>query len=278
MQKLSTRFPTAFVTGASSGLGAAFVDMLLAEGILVWGTARDETRLSKWTENPRFSPVVLDLHQGDRILETWNQSSKKAGGFSLVVNNAGFGVFGPFSEEPFSTWQNQLLATVINTTHIAYLGFSEMRKKNSGCLVNISSVAVEFPLPFMAGYNVAKAGLSALSESLIFEARGSGVCVVDFRPGDYRTHFNSSMLPSPTAVASNADPRIGRAWKKLESNLAKSPHPTKAAADLLSALRRGESGTVYSGSFFQTQLAPLFSRLAPSHLRRAITARFFGAV
>ena len=108
----------------------------------------------------------------------------------------------------------------------------------------------------------------------------SGVTVVDFRPGDYRTavqlnrciRLRPQSLPTPIL-------RIGRAWKKLESNLGEvTLIRPKRRADLLSALRRGESGTVYSGSFFQTQLAPLFSRFAPSRLRRAITARYFGAV
>jgi hypothetical protein len=67
-----------------------------------------------------------------------------------------------------------------------------------------------------------------------------------------------------------------RAWIALERNLQAAPPPARAAADLRRALRRGRSGTIRSGSFFQARLAPLFARLAPLPLRRAVTGLYFG--
>ena len=80
------------------------------------------------------------------------------------------------------------------TMRLSHAALRRMRERQRGCLVNISSLAVEFPLPFMSAYNVAKAGLSALTESLIVETRGTAINVIDFRPGDFRTDFNQAML------------------------------------------------------------------------------------
>ena len=111
------------------------------------------------------------------------------------------GCLAEFETTSAADWQAQIdamLGATLRITHAAYRG---MRERNKGCLVNVSSLAAEFPLPFMSGYNVAKAGLSALSESLLFESRGSAVSVIDFRPGDYRTSFNQAMRRNPRSAA-----------------------------------------------------------------------------
>jgi short-subunit dehydrogenase len=276
---LSGRYRTAFVTGASTGLGRAFAEMLLAEGLQVWGTARDPARLAHFgtpaSPSSRFTPVALDLADARGAEGALIRAADEAGGgFDLVIQNAGYGVFGEFAGTDFAAWQAQLEGMLLATARLSQSAFRGMRARNRGCLVHVASVATEFPLPFMSGYNMAKAGLSALSESLIFEARGTGVTVIDFRPGDYRTAFNQAMHQRPTAAP--ADPRLTRAWRVLETHLEGAPLPARAAADLRRALVRGRSGVVRSGSFFQARLAPFLARFAPGAVRRAATARYFG--
>ena len=277
MPLLSTCYRTALVTGVSSGLGQAFAEMLLAEGVGVWGTARSPERLTSLSGRNGFTPVLLDLANAGQIENAYCTGAHQAGGtFDLVINNAGFGVFSPFAVAPFPMWRTQIEAALTGTAQLAHLALRSMSVSNHGCLVNVSSVAVDYPLPFMAGYNMVKAALSALTESLIFEMRGTRVTVIDFRPGDYRTAFNKSMHVTSAAIEPKPDVRLARAWQTLESNIAAAPQPEKAASDLKRALLRGKSGIVYSGAFFQVKLAPLFSRLAPSRLRRAVAARYFG--
>jgi short-subunit dehydrogenase len=135
-------------------------------------------------------------------------------------------------------------------------------------------MAVEFPLPYIAGYNVAKAGLAALCESLLLEADPLGINVLDFRPGDYRTGFNQSMYASLPADLPHQVRRIGIHLDRL---LAEAPLPEKAASDLYRALRNRRSGVVRSGTFFQTALAPFLVRFCTQRLRRFFMNRHFGA-
>jgi short-subunit dehydrogenase len=274
---LADRYRTALVTGASTGLGRAFVDMLLDEGVRVWGTGRDPERLPVRTG---FTPVALDLDSDQSVEAAFQLADGAAGGLDLVVNSAGYGLFGPFAEREFADWRRQLEAMFVRTLQLSHLALRGMRARRRGALVNISSLAVELPLPFMSGYNAAKAGLSAFSESLMVEVAGTGVIVIDFRPGDYRTGFNQTMQatsdPLPPS-ASPTSPRVQHAWARLEANLQSAPAPARAAGDLRRALRRGRSATVRSGSFFQARLAPWLPRLAPAWLCRAVTARYFGS-
>lgn len=268
-QALSARYRTAFVTGASTGLGLAFADMLLEEGVRVWGTARDPRRLP---ERAHFTAVALELADGGAAEAAFCAAERAAGGFDLVVNNAGYGVFGGFAGTDFSVWQRQMEIMLVNTTRLAHAALRGMLTRGRGALVNVSSLAAEFPLPFQSAYNVAKAGLSALSESLMIETRGTGVIVLDFRPGDHRTDFEASVR----RPAELPDPAQRRAWAAFSRMMATAPTPDHAAGALRRALRRGRSGTVRTGRPFQAVLGPFLARFGTQHARRAFLRRYFG--
>ncbi len=271
------RYRTAFITGASVGLGRAFAEMLLAEGVEVWGTARDTSRLMV---RARFHPVALELADGPAAEKIFHDAERAAGGFDLVINNAGYGVFGGFAETDFSVWQQQIELMLIGTARLSHVALRGMLARRRGALVNISSLAAEFPLPYQSAYNMVKSGLSALNESLMFETAGTGVIVIDFRPGDYRTDFETSVRRPADANLLATDPvqeaRKDRVWTAFTGMMASGPVPAHAAEALRRSLLRGRSGTVRTGRFFQAVMGPLLVRLGSLALRRRILARYFG--
>lgn len=276
-QRLSELFRTAFVTGAGTGLGRAFTDLLLAEGVQVWGTSRDSSRLAPLAAASagKFTPVALELADGAAAEATFLAADRAAGGFDLVINNAGYGVFAEFATADFAVWQRQLEVMLINTARLSHAAIRRFRESSRdgrpATLVNISSLAAQFPLPFQSAYNMCKAGLSALNESLIDELKGTGIVVIDFRPGDYRTDFEGSVQRPQRGTT----PAMQRAWAAFERMMASGPAPTGAAGDLRRALLRQRSGTVRTGRFFQATVAPFIARLGSSGLQRRIRARYF---
>jgi len=307
-QRLSDIYRTAFVTGASTGLGAAFAQMLLDEGVHVWGTARGHrpflfgeplaggsSAKGERSPHPNFTPVVLDLADGEAAERAFCEASAQAGegGFDIVINNAGYSVFGGFAQTDFAHWQAQLEVMLVNTARLAHAALKMWEPRNRrgtekrGCdpeclakntgrttvLVNVSSLAAEFPLPFQPIYNVVKAGLSALSESLIVETAGTGVRVIDLRPGDYRTDFGSSVI-RPNACGDAASTQA--AWGGFAAMMGSGPPPEHAARCLRRALLRRRSGTLRCGRFFQVVLAPFLVRFASIGLKRRVQALYFG--
>jgi len=264
---------TAFVTGASTGLGRAFAEMLLAEGVRVWGTSRDAARLAPLAaaHAGRFTPVALELRDGARALDAIAAADRAAGGFDLVVNNAGYGVFADFAATDFAVWQEQFELMLVQPARISHWALRGMRARNRGALVNISSIAGEFPMPFQSAYNAVKAGLSMLDESLMVEVAGTGIIVIDFRPGDYQTDFDGSVRRPP----GESTPRMQRAWAAFEAMMRGGPRPPHAAAALRRALLRRRSGVVRTGRFFQAVLAPFLARFGSLPLRRKIQAKYF---
>lgn len=265
---LSSRYRTAFITGASTGLGLAFAEMLLREGLAVWGTARDVKRLQP---RERFHAVTLELGDGVAAERAFLEAESAAGGFDLVINNAGFGAFGGFAETDFALWQRQMEIMLVNTARLSHAALRGMLARKCGALVNISSLAAEFPMPYQATYNVVKSGLSALNESLMFETEGTGVVVIDFRPGDYRTDFEGAVA-RPEKLA---DAKQERVWSAFHRLMESGPTPDHAADSLRRALARGRSGTVRTGRFFQAVAGPLLARFGSLGLRRRIIAKYF---
>ena len=268
----------AFVTGASSGIGKAVTLKLLAEGFAVWGTARSEVRLAALMNHSNFHPTVLDLDDPAGALKAYRDAhAEAAGGFKVVVNNAGYGLFEAFHTAPFAVWEKQIQAMLVTTLRLIQQQVIDLRLRGEGTLVNVASMATEFPLPFMTGYNVAKAGLSAASESLLVEVADTAIRVIDFRPGDFRTDFNSAMTRlSPSLTEGVPAGRMDGAWKALEANFENSPAVEMAAYDLFMAVEKGKRGVVRSGSIFQTKVAPLFERLVPLRWARAVRWHYFG--
>ena len=271
--RVSELHRTAFVTGASTGLGRAFAEMLLADGVRVWGTSRDVARLDQLATRHEslFTPVALDLRNGAHAEAVFREAEAEAGGFDLVVNNAGYGAFAQFAAVDFSVWQQQLEVMLINTARMSHAALRGMLTRNHGALVNISSLAAEFPLPFQSAYNIAKSGLSALNESLMIETAGTGVVIIDFRPGDYRTDFEGSVLRPPGETT----PRMTRTWAAFVKMMESGPAPAQAAASLRRALLKNRSGTVRTGRFFQAVLAPFLARFGSLALVRRIHAKYF---
>ena len=271
--RVSDRHRTAFVTGASTGLGRAFTNMLLADGVRVWGTSRDPARLAVLdrTHPGTFTAVGLDLRDAGAAVRIFQEQERAAGGFDLVINNAGYSVFGEFAAIDFAVWRTQLEVMLIHPAQLCHAALPGLLARNHGALVNISSLAAEFPLPFQSAYNIAKAGLTALNESLMMETAGTGVVILDVRPGDYRTDFETSVLrppgPNPT--------RTARVWAAFTAMMKCGPPPEHAAAALRRALLRNRSGTVRTGRFFQAVAGPLLARFGSLPLRRRLQARYF---
>lgn len=271
---LSARYRTAFVTGASTGLGLAFTEMLLAAGIEVWGTSRDPSRLAA---RAGFHAVALELGEGPAAERAFLDAEKTADGFDLVINNAGFGAFGAFAHTDFAVWEEQLRMMLVNTARLSHAALRGQLARRRGALVNISSIAGEFGMPYQAVYNATKAGLSALNEGLMYEVKGTGVIVIDFRPGDYRTDFEGSVRrPAQTGADADQTNRMMRVWRSFTALMQSGPLPALAAADLRVALLRGRSGTVRTGRSFQAVLAPFLARFGSLALKRRIQEKYFG--
>lgn len=257
----------ALVTGVSAGLGRAFAEKLLAEGVEVWGTARDVSRVPSG-----IRPVALDLGDPESVAACIRQVNAEAPELDLLVNNAGNGAFFALEDFPGVELEKQwrvLLHGPAELTRAFYVAF---RARRRGVVVNVTSLAGDYPIPFMSAYSGAKAGLGSFTRALMLEAEGSGVAVVDLRPGDYATGFNDAMAGFKTV--SRADAVAAR--DACVAHVNAGPAADRAARDLWRAVTRGRSAVVHTGDFWQAGLGPLLARFAPERVIRAYLRSYYG--
>ena len=178
----------AFVTGASEGLGRAFVIRLAKEGYRVTAVARNEARLAELLEELDGGPheiLSADLSQREGI----DRCTEKLrdGSYRLLVNNAGYSRFGTYSEADID---DELRILAVNCEAAMILAHAFLKVAESGdALINLSSVTYFLPTPIQPTYVATKTFLASFSESLWYQARGRGVYVQGLCPGITRTQF-----------------------------------------------------------------------------------------
>jgi short-subunit dehydrogenase len=256
----------AVVTGASSGLGLAITKALLADKVRVTALSRRPPPI----EDPACRHLEVDLCDERALGGALEHLQTDLP--DLWINNAGFGLLGGL--EATNPAEGDRLLNLLLHVPIACANWyaRQLRTaaaKNDACLVQISSLACELPIPLMPWYNAAKAGLSAFNGSLLLDA-DTPFRIIDFRPGDFNTPFiTQAGMVSPS-------PALQKYQQTLVRHHAAAPPAEKAAADLLKALRLRRSGIIRTGPFFQRAIAPLGTRLLPQKALHVLIRRYYG--
>ena len=185
-------FTSALITGASSGIGEAMVQLLGEAGIPQVIVARRVDRLEEIASRYKGVEVLAaDLTTPEGVQAVIGRITDADHPVDLVVNNAGFGTSGEFHTLDPDRMSDEIALNVAALTRISRAALAVMIPAGRGYLLNVSSVASFQPAPKLAVYAATKAYVTSLSESLHEEVRGTGVHVTALCPGLTRTEFQS---------------------------------------------------------------------------------------
>jgi short-subunit dehydrogenase len=249
-----------FLTGASSGIGKATAELLVRRGDEVWGTSRSASRVPSLEG---LHAVALDLADRNSIEPAFREALAGAGSFDVLINNAGSGFFGAAESLDRAALEKQFQTLVFGHIELCHLALAGMRATGHGLIINVTSLASQLPIPFMASYNAAKAAMAAYTMSLQLELAASRIRVIDLQPGDIRTGFNDAVL-----AGERNDRRIERAWQVTDSNMKKAPGADLVAEKIARLIETDDPAPrVVVGDAFQAKVAPLLNRLLPQRTR-----------
>jgi short-subunit dehydrogenase len=193
----------AAVTGASRGIGRAAVEELAQRGYRVFALARSEDDLNRLAAEMSsagmdVNPVVLDIADDASRAAAVGAIMRATGGYGVdvLVNNAGFGQFGPLEEIPVEALRRQFDVNVCGLFAFTQPFLPGMRQRRCGWIVNVSSAAGRIATPFMGAYNGSKFALEGMSDALRLELAPFGVHVVLIEPGPIRTAFDQAARTS----------------------------------------------------------------------------------
>lgn len=186
MERVSVKNEAAIVTGASSGIGCAISRKLCELGYEVFGFGRNFENKQLYEEKG-FHPIVCDILDTDKLCTHVKQIASQFQ-VKILVNNAGVGYYG-LHEELSPVKMKELVRTNLEAPMILTQQLLRHLKKNSGYVINISSVTANESNPHGCAYGATKAGLASFSRSLFDETRKYGVKVVTILPDMTKTNL-----------------------------------------------------------------------------------------
>jgi len=178
----------ALITGASSGIGEATAQRLLADGYVVYAAARRLERMQALgAMGARLLP--LDLTDDASIVAAVDAIQRSQGRLDVLVNNAGYGSYGALEDVPLDEGRRQFEVNVFGLARLIQLSTPMMRAQGSGCIVNITSIGGKMHEPMGTWYHATKFAVEGLSDCLRMELAPFGINVVIVEPGAIRTEW-----------------------------------------------------------------------------------------
>ncbi len=230
---------TWLITGCSSGIGRALAQTVIANGDNVVVTARNRAAVAELAEAaPRgVLAVALDVTDPAQVDDAVAQALARFGQIDVLVNNAGRGYRSAVEEATDEDVTSLFESNFLGPVRLVRTVLPDMRRRRSGAIVNISSIAARVH-PIASGfYGATKAALEAMSGSLDKEVRPLGINVITVRLGAIRTGFGGAALgQSVTEIADYAD-TAGRRRKERDTyHGTERGDPAKAAAAIITAV------------------------------------------
>ena len=257
---------TVLVTGASSGIGLELARCFAAEGSRLILVARNTSALDKLAEELRrdykVEAIVLsaDLSLPETPKKIFSELKGRGIVVDVLVNNAGFGAHGLFSELPLQRQLEMIQVNVTALTELTGLFLPGMVERHRGGVLNVASVAGFVPGPGMAVYYATKAFVLSFSEALAGELAGTGVKVMALCPGPTATNFGKVAHFNDN----NDNARLVRVASMTAEEVAVKGHKAFRA------------GRVVAVSGWRNRLLVLLIRMTPRLLVRRIARKFNG--
>jgi NAD(P)-dependent dehydrogenase (short-subunit alcohol dehydrogenase family) len=190
---------TVFITGTSSGLGKAAVELFHAKGWKVIATMRNLEKAKEFAHLKQVSVLPLDISDPEQIKKIAS-AAIEAGEVDVVINNAAYGAIGPLESVSEEQLQRQINTNLLGAIRITQAFIPHFRQKKSGTFLNITSIAGLVTFPFDSLYHTTKFGLQAFSEGLSYELAIFGIRVKTLAPGFIWSDFGNN------AVVTTAEP------------------------------------------------------------------------
>ncbi len=175
------------VTGASKGIGRLITELLLEKGANVLGIARSADKLRELRERYKgFYGIVCDLSDPKCCDIIINRAFEVLGGVDVLVNNAGFAVYGKVWEQSWEDIEKQFMVNMVSAACLTRRVLEHMVQRNNGTIVFILTGAVFAPILGLSAYGASKSGLSYFAETLRHELDGTNIRVLNVYLGEVK--------------------------------------------------------------------------------------------
>jgi NAD(P)-dependent dehydrogenase (short-subunit alcohol dehydrogenase family) len=238
--------PTVFITGSSSGIGQAAARLFQERGWNVAATMRSPEKAGGWVKHERTLCTRLDVLELASIEAAVQAALERFGQIDVLVNNAGYGVVGPFEASTPEQVERQLATNVAGLMNVTRAMLPHFRERRSGVLVNVASVGGRVTFPLYSIYHATKWAVEGFSESLVYELEPLGIRVKLIEPGPIKTDFYERSLDVLTRPGlTTYDGFVARTLPNLQRAGQTAPGPEAVAQAIFRAATDGSSRLRY---------------------------------
>ncbi len=229
--------PTVLITGSSSGIGKAAALHFREKGWMVAASMRRPEAAAEWAGPAGLFTPRLDVNDEGTIDPAVRETIEWAGRIDVLVNNAGYGLWGPFEGVTADLLRRQFDTNVLGLAAVTRAVLPHMRRAGGGVIINISSIGGRITFPLGTAYHATKWAVEGLTESLQYELAPHNVRVKLVEPGGIRTDFISrGMVRSEHSAYASWVDGLNRYFERTNPGL---PGPEKVAATIYRAATDG---------------------------------------
>jgi len=264
MKKLEERFPgkRILITGATTGLGEALAYVLAARGWRIAISAREQDEVERTVAavnqlGGKGLGLILDVVNMLHWAAARDTLNREWGGIDILVNNAGIADANPMIRMTEADWDRMLAINLRGVIDGCRTFVPDLIRQNAGYILNVASAAGLLALPEMSNYNVSKAGVIALSETLRAELCGANIGVTVLCPSGFR----SSLIDNAAKEGRDVS-QAGPVARLVKKDVEQGPYTSQSVA--VHALKDMEKGRLYSLPMPLYRLAWFLKRLAPN--------------
>lgn len=250
------------ITGGSSGIGKSIGDFLKGKGYIVYGTSRSPERYS----NSQFPILKLDVRDTSSIkicIETLMQTEQR---LDVLINNAGVGITGPIEEIPTEEIKSHFDTNFFGPLEVIKAVLPQMRKQQSGLIINITSIAGYMGLPYRGIYSASKGALELVTEAYRMELKDFNIKMTTVAPGDFATNIASGRFHAPVLEHSPYQESYGNTLKIMDEHVDSGKDPKIMAESIFKIINTKEPRVHYKvGEFMQT-FSIVLKRILPDRI------------
>ena len=229
-----------FITGVSSGFGAALADLLLEKGDKVAATFRKKEQAEAFSQKAGSGGrgFVCEVTDEAQVQQAVADAIAHFSQLDVIVNNAGYGSLGSIEEVTAEEVQRQFDVNVFGPLHVLRAVLPHLRKQRSGHVLNITSIGGLKTFPGVGIYNASKFALEAIGESLAQQVKPLGIHVTNIEPSGFRTEWAGASATFAETHIDDYQATVGENLRSIQSHSGRQPgDPVRAAQAMYDVVR-----------------------------------------
>ncbi len=250
------------ITGGSSGIGKSIGEYLTERSFKVYGTSRNPDNY----KDSKFPILALDVKNLTTIKQTVNTIIEAEGRLDVVINNAGAGITGPIEETPEEEIKANFDTNFFGPINVIKTVLPQMRKQQSGLIINITSIAGYMGLPYRGVYSASKGALELITEAFRMELKGFNIKMTNVAPGDFSTNIAAGRYHAPLLEDSPYKIPYGNTLELMNEHVESGSNPNMMAEAIYKVINNKDPKTHYKVGEFMQKFSIVLKRILPDKI------------